>query len=58
MADQHNIVSLFNDFIETSNAVRWRKCSDAIWDHPETRFAESFSSALLACALEASGFSR
>ncbi|ARS51797.1 amidohydrolase [Kushneria konosiri] len=30
--------------------------ADAIWDHPETRFEEHLSSALLADALEAEGF--
>lgn len=31
--------------------------SDAIWDHPETRFTETFSAGLLADALQAEGFS-
>lgn len=43
------------DYIEQHQA-RFTALSDAIWDTPETRFAETASSALLADALEAEGF--
>lgn len=43
------------DYIEQHQA-RFTALSDAIWDNPETRFAETVSSALLADALEAEGF--
>lgn len=36
--------------------LRFSTLSDAIWDTPETRFAETRSSALLADALEKEGF--
>lgn len=55
MADQQNIVNFINDFIDNQQPAL-AEISDAIWDHPETRFVESFSSALLADKLDASGF--
>lgn len=39
-----------------SNQSRFTALSDAIWDHPETRFTETFSADLLATALEEEGF--
>ncbi|MCX8957856.1 M20 family metallopeptidase [Erwinia psidii] len=44
------------DYIDQHQA-RFSALSDAIWDRPETRFAETFSAALLADALEEEGFS-
>lgn len=43
------------DYID-ANQARFTAISDAIWDTPETRFAETRSSALLADALEQEGF--
>jgi len=51
---QH-VVSFINDFIDTQRDTL-SAISDDIWDHPETRFEESHSSALLADKLEVSGF--
>lgn len=50
-----NVINFINDFIDTQHSVL-SAISDEIWDHPETRFEESHSSALLADKLEASGF--
>lgn len=47
--------SFINDYIE-QNHSRFTQLSDAIWDHPETRFEETFSAELLANALEQEGF--
>jgi aminobenzoyl-glutamate utilization protein B len=38
------------------NQARFTALSDAIWDHPETRFTETFSANLLASAMEEEGF--
>lgn len=47
--------SFINHYIE-QNRARFTQLSDAIWDHPETRFEETFSAGLLADALEQEGF--
>lgn len=49
------IESFIADYIEQHQA-RFSALSDAIWDVPETRFAETRSSALLADALAEEGF--
>ncbi|SQH11648.1 Aminobenzoyl-glutamate utilization protein B [Providencia heimbachae] len=49
------LTTFINDYIE-QNRSRFTQLSDAIWDHPETRFEETFSAALLANALEQEGF--
>lgn len=43
------------EYIDQHQA-RFSALSDAIWDRPETRFAETFSAGLLADALEEEGF--
>lgn len=55
MTQSPSIVNFINDFIDNQQAAL-AKISDEIWDYPETRFAESHSSALLADRLEQSGF--
>lgn len=55
MTEQTLIVNFINDFIDIQQPAL-AKISDEIWDHPETRFAETHSSALLADQLEQSGF--
>lgn len=47
--------AFINHYIEQNHA-RFSLLSDAIWDHPETRFEETFSAELLANALEQEGF--
>lgn len=56
MVEQLSLVNFINDFIDNQQPAL-AKISDEIWDHPETRFAESHSSALLADQLEHNGFS-
>ncbi|WAS99771.1 M20 family metallopeptidase [Rouxiella chamberiensis] len=55
MTANPHILEFVSDFIDTRRDVL-SAISDKIWDHPETRFEESFSSALLADKLEDSGF--
>ncbi len=51
-----NLINQFTDrWIEQHRAI-FTQLSDAIWDNPETRFEEHFSSTLLADALEQHGF--
>lgn len=55
MAANEKILGFVGDFIDTQRDAL-AAISDEIWDHPETRFEESHSSALLADKLEAAGF--
>lgn len=48
-------VSFIDHYIEQHQS-RFTELSDAIWDHPETRFEETYSAELLANALEQEGF--
>lgn len=47
--------SFIGDYIENHRA-QFTALSDNIWDHPETRFEETYSANLLADALEQEGF--
>lgn len=51
----NTFTSFINDYIE-KNQHQFTTLSDDIWDHPETRFEETYSSTLLADALEKEGF--
>ncbi|EIC83778.1 M20 family metallopeptidase [Serratia sp. M24T3] len=55
MSASKPVISFINDFIDNQRDAL-SAISDEIWDHPETRFEESHSSALLADKLQASGF--
>ncbi len=55
MSASKAVIDFINDFIDNQRDTL-SAISDEIWDHPETRFEESHSSALLADKLEASGF--
>ena len=55
MSASKPVIGFINDFIDNQRDAL-SAISDEIWDHPETRFEESHSSALLANTLEASGF--
>ena len=48
--------AFIDDYID-QRRPRFSALSDAIWDHPETRFNETYSATLLADALEQEGFS-
>ncbi|RTF39637.1 amidohydrolase, partial [Serratia marcescens] len=48
--------AFIDDYIDQRQS-RFSALSDAIWDHPETRFNETYSATLLADALEQEGFS-
>ncbi|WP_321147975.1 amidohydrolase, partial [Serratia marcescens] len=48
--------AFIDDYID-QRRPRFSTLSDAIWDHPETRFNETYSATLLADALEQEGFS-
>lgn len=48
--------AFIDDYID-QRQPRFSALSDAIWDHPETRFNETYSATLLADALEQEGFS-
>ena len=50
-----NIYRFIEDAIETRSQT-YADIADEIWDHPETRFEEFWSSARLARELEAEGF--
>ncbi|WP_199063223.1 M20 family metallopeptidase [Serratia sp. ASV30] len=52
---QPELVSFIHHYIN-SHQARFSALSDEIWDHPETRFAETHSAELLANAMEQEGF--
>lgn len=49
------LINYVNDYMD-SQIDKFSAISDAIWDHPETRFNEHFSANLLADTLENEGF--
>lgn len=55
MSVSPSVIGFIDDFIDNRRDAL-SAISDEIWDHPETRFEESHSSALLADRLEAAGF--
>lgn len=49
------LLTFINQYID-QHQPRFSALSDSIWDHPETRFTETYSANLLADALEQEGF--
>ncbi len=50
-----SLIDFINHYIDRRQHD-FTRLSDDIWDHPETRFEETYSATLLADALEQEGF--